>query len=290
MNVFSKNKDKTIINNENALKKYFLFFAGCLITALSYNLFISPNRLVPGGVGGIAIIVNSKTGIDNATIILVVNILLLIVSFFVMGKEKTKATILGAIIVPILIKLTEHVNVWIGLDTSKVLLSTIFGGISTGIGLGLVFREGFTTGGTDILNQIFAKVFKVGMGQSMIFTDGVIVLTSGIFFGFYSIMYSILLLYIISLISDRIILGVSSNKMFFIITDKEEEIKKYIKEELNHGLTIYKGKGELKNTTTNIIMTVIPTKDTYYIKEMINEIDPKAFYFITDSYEVFGGE
>ena len=291
MNIFSNHKHINIIRkNENIVKKYSLFFLGCLLTALSYNLFISPNRLIPGGVGGIAIIINSQTGIDNSTIILIINLLLLCLSYIIMGKEKTKATILGTLIVPIFIKLTEHVNVWIGLDTSQILLSTIFGGILTGIGLGLVFKQGFTTGGTDIINQIFAKIFKIGIGQSMLLTDGLIVLVSGFFFGIYNVLYSIVLLYIISFISDKIILGISDNKMIYIVSNKDEEIRKYIKDNLNHGLTIYKGIGESKNVKKRIIMTVIPTKDLFYIEDFINSIDQEAFYIITDAYELFGGE
>ena len=226
MNYFSKCK-KIVHNNnhENKIKKYSLFFVGCFLTAISYNIFISPNHLVPGGVGGIAVIVNSITDISNSTIILVLNLCLLILSFLIMGKEKTKATVLGTLTVPLFIKLTEHANVWIKLDTSQILLSTIFGGILTGIGLGIVFKQGFTTGGTDIINQILSKIFKIGIGKSMLLSDGLIVLASGFFFGLYHALYSILLLYIISLISDRIILGISDNKMCYIVSDKDEEIK-----------------------------------------------------------------
>jgi len=291
MNFFSKTKHLSNIRiHENKIKKYSLFFVGCLLTAISYNLFISPNRLVPGGVGGIAIIINSQTGIDNSTIIIITNLILLCLSFIVMGKDKTKATILGTLVVPLFIKLTEHINVWIGLDTSQILLSTIFGGILTGIGLGMVFKQGFTTGGTDIINQICSKVFKIGIGQSMLLTDGLIVLTSGLFFGINNVLYSIVLLYIISLISDRIILGTSDNKMIYIVSNRDKELREYIKDNLKHGLTIYKGVGESRNKKKNIIMTVIPTKDIYYIEDAIKRIDNEAFYIITDAYEVFGGE
>ena len=291
MNYFSKCK-KIVHNkyNGNVIEKYSLFFVGCFLTALSYNIFISPNQLVPGGVGGIAVIVNSIIDIPNSTIILVLNLFLLVLSFLIMGKEKTKATILGTLTVPLLIKLTEHANVWLKIDTSQILLSTLFGGVLTGIGLGIVFKQGFTTGGTDIINQILSKVFKIGIGKSMLLSDGLIVLASGFFFGPYHALYSILLLYIISLISDRIILGISNNKMCYIISEKDEEIKDYILNNLKHGATIYKTTSGLKNKKRNIIVTVIPTKDFSWLKESIDRIDDDAFYIITDSYEVFGGE
>ncbi len=293
MNMFSKNKDiHTIvtINNKNKWKRIATFVLGCYLIAIAYNVFIAPNKLVPGGVGGIAVLVNNLTHIDNSFIILIVNIILLLFSYFFLGKEKTKSNILGTLLFPLLVKVTQYANVWIQMDTSKVLLSAIVGGILHGIGLGLVFKAGFTTGGTDILNQIISKYGKMSLGKSMLYSDGLIVVLSGIIFGIYNMMYSILVLYIISLISDRIVLGISDNKMFYIISEKDEEIKSYIINNMKHGVTTFQAKGGMRKNKENIIMTVLPTKDFYELKTNIKRIDEEAFFIITDSYEVFGGE
>ena len=159
-----------------------------------------------------------------------------------------------------------------------------------GFGAGLVFKAGFTTGGTDIVNQIISKYFKTSLGKSMLFSDGLIVLCSGLFFGINSMLYSIIILYIISLLSDRVVLGTSDNKMFYIVTKKDEEVKEFILKYLNHGVTIFKGKGGYSKNNENVLMAVLPTKDYYRLKEGINEIDKDAFFIVTDSYEVFGGE
>ena len=103
-------------------------------------------------------------------------------------------------------------------------------------------------------------------------------------------MYSILILYIISFISDRIILGISDNKIFYIITEKDIEIKKYIIERLGHGVTVYKARGGHRNKKGNVLMTVLPTKDYYSLKTGISKIDKEAFFIVTDSYQVYGGE
>ena len=124
----------------------------------------------------------------------------------------------------------------------------------------------------------------------MLLSDGLIVLSSGIFFGINSMLYSIIILYIISLISDKVVLGISDSKSFYIITDKEEEVKEYIMNYLKHGVTIYKAKGGYKSENENVLMTVLPTKDYYSLKAGISKIDKNAFYIITDTYEVFGGE
>lgn len=293
MNYFSKNKELKIfneVNHKNIVKRASEFVIGCLIISISYNIFIVPNKLVPGGVGGLAIIINNLFDLDNSLVILCLDIFLLILSYILLGKEKTRASILGSVLFPIFVKLTENINVWLQIDTSQVLLSAIIGGVIYGFGAGLVFRAGFTTGGTDIVNQIISKYGKISLGNSMLYSDGLIVLMSGIFFGINGVMYSILILYIISLIADRVVLGISDSKVFYIVTDKEEEVKEYIMEALGHGVTIFSARGGNKREKENVLMTVLPTNDYFELKEGIKSIDQEAFFIITDTYEVFGGE
>lgn len=288
-----KNKELRIyreVNKKNIYIRIFEFIVGCLIISIAYNIFIVSNHIVPGGVGGLAIIINNLFGLDNSIVILYLDIILLFTSFALLGKEKTRASVLGSVLFPVFVKLTENINTYLQIDTSQVLLSVIIGGVMYGFGAGLVFRAGFTTGGTDIVNQIISKYCKLSLGKSMLYSDGLIVLMSGLFFGVNSMMYSILILYIISLISDKVVLGISDSKAFYIITEKEDEVKTYIMEALGHGVTIFKAKGGYKKETENVLMTVLPTKDYYDLKEGIKEIDKDAFFIITDTYEVFGGE
>ncbi len=279
MNSFSKTDIRILdyINKKSYWLRLFQFLVGCLIVSITYNVFIVPNNLVPGGVGGLAVIVHNLTGLDNSIFILIMNLFLLLLSYLLLGKEKTRATLLGSIIVPIFIKGTSYINVWIGLDTSHVLLSAIFGGIIYGFGLGLIFKAGFTTGGTDIINQIISKYGKVSLGKSMLMSDGLIVLASGLFFGLNSMMYSIIILYIISVISDRVLLGISDSKVFFIITNKEEQIRDYILKKMGRGVTIFKATGGYNKENEHVLMTVLPTKEYFYLKEGIKKIDKKAF-------------
>lgn len=293
MNLFSKNTDSRLIdyiNRKSLVKRMIQFTIGCFIISIAYNVFVAPNSLVPGGVGGLAIIIKSLFGIENSTSIFLMNIVLLTCSYFLLGKEKTRASILGSILFPIFVRLTEHINVWLQIDTSQILLSTIFGGIIYGFGAGLVFKAGFTTGGTDIINQIISKYVKISLGKSMLLSDGLIVLSSSYFFGINKMMYSIVVLYIISLISDKVVLGISDCKAFYIITEKDDEVKDYITKYLNHGITVFKAKGGYEKDHKNVLMTVLPTKDYFRLKEGIKEIDKDAFYIITDTYEVFGGD
>lgn len=289
MNLFSKNKN-VIVKNESLVKRIIEFILGCFVVAFSYNIFIAPNGIVPGGVGGIAIILNKIFGFDYAIVIFILNIFLLTLSFILLGKDKTKASILGSILFPIFVRLTENLNVWLQIDISNMLLSSICGGILFGLGAGLIFRAGFTTGGTDIVNQIISKYLKITLGKSMLLSDGLIVLASAFFLGINHMMYSILALYIISLISDKVVLGISDSKMFLIVTDKDEEVKDYIIKTLGHTVTIFKGKGGYKREQDDVLMAILPTKEFAILREGINIIDEHAFYIITDTYEVFGGE
>lgn len=293
MEFFSNNKLNLVvekIKSKNKFRRYFEFIIGCLIIAISFNLFLAPNDLVPGGVSGASIILNHLFGINTSTFILVVNIFLLILSYFLLGSEKTKGSVLGSLLFPLFVELTSSINLILKIDNSQVLLSALFAGVVYGLGAGINFRAGFTTGGTDILNQMISKYFKVSIGKSMLICDGTIVVLSGMIFGINNLMYSILILYLISYMSDRVILGISDSKAFYIITNEEKKVKEYIMRYLNHGVTVFEAKGGYQKERKNVLMCVLPTKDYYRLKEGIHEIDKGAFFVVTDAYEVFGGE
>ena len=289
MNFFSKTKNVKILKKHNVMR-FLTFLLGCFIIASAYNTFLTTTKIVPGGVGGIAIILNKIIEVDNAIIILIADIILLTLSFFILGKEPTRNSILGSLLFPLAVYLTENINLWFEIDTSQMLLCAVFGGVCYGFGAGLVFKSGFTTGGTDILNQIISKYFKTTIGKSMLMSDGLIVCISAFIFGPIHLMYSIIVLYIISLLSDKVILGISDNKAFYIITDEEEKVKDYILKYLSHGVTILKARGGYLGEKENVLMCVLPTKDYYKLTEGIKEIDKDAFFLVTDAYEVFGGD
>lgn len=293
MKWFSKKNDLKIlekINSKSSVKRHIQLVIGCLLIATSYNLFLVPNNIVAGGVAGFAIIINYLFNIDNSLVILIGSIILLILSYFLLGKEKTKATILGSLLFPICVNLTKNIGNIIDIDTNQLLLISVFGGVVYGFGAGLIYKAGFTTGGTDIINQILSKYLKISMGNSMLYCDGTIVLLTAFVFGPTQFMYSIIILYVISYMSDRVILGVSDSKAFYIVTEEEEKIKEYILKYLNHGVTVFNAKGGYAKENQKVLMCVLPTKDYYKLKEGIHEIDPHSFFVVTDAYEVFGGE
>lgn len=271
------------------LKQLLEFAFGCLLIALAFNLFMAPHNLVAGGVSGLSLILKHYFGISPTIVIYTANFLLLVLSYFVLGKAQTKLTILGSILFPLFVSLTANLSTYVSFKESELLLIAIFGGVLQGLGSGLIFKVGYSTGGTDILNMIVAKLFKISLGRSMFFTDGLIILSGAFVFGLNNLMYSIIILYIISFMTDKVVLGISDAKAFYIITNQDKKVKEYIINTLHHGVTSIKAKGGYEEAKENVLMCVIPTREYYKLKEGIHKIDPKAFFVVTDSYEVKGG-
>ena len=280
---------KEAIKHKIKIKELIEFIIGCFLVALAFNLFMSPNNLVAGGVSGFSLILKHFFGLNPSTIISIANVFLIILSFLVLGKEKTKATILGSILFPVFVSLTEHLSTYISFKESEMILIAVFGGALQGLGAGLIFRAGYSTGGTDILNMIISKVFKMSLGNSMFFTDGTIIVIGAFVFGFNHLMYSLIILYLISTLTDKVVLGISDSKAFYIITSKEKEVKDFVINELKHGVTEFKAQGGYNSENQTVLMSVVPTREYYKLKEGIHLIDKNAFFVAMDSYEVKGG-
>lgn len=282
------------IQNRNLLGRYLNLIIGCGLLAFSFDLFFAPNSIVYGGVSGLSIVVNKITGFDRSTFVLVISLILLIISYFTLGWEKTKGSMAGSIIFPLMLKIMDPVAAMIDLNIDNMLLIIVFGALISGLGSGINFKSGFSCGGTDILNQIVAKYAKVSIGKAMLMTDGIIVLGAGFFlnksfYAFENVMYAIMVLYIISLMADKVILGISQCKAFYIVTDHETDVKRFIMNHLSSGVTVLDGRGGYTGNNQKVIMCIIPTKDYFLAKEGILSIDPNAFFLVTDSYEVSGG-
>ena len=277
------------IYNKGKIVRYAQFLLGIMLVACAFNIFLLSNDVVYG-VGGIGVILNKTQGINPSIVVLVSSLILLVLSLFLLGKEETKKSIIGSLLYPLFIELTVPLVQYVDLGHIEIVVQIVFGAAISGLGLGLIFKSGFTTGGTDILNQIFAKYFKTSMGKAMLFTDGVIILVSLFIFGFEKFIYSLINMYIISIIADKVVLGISKSKAFYIITDNETSIKKFILNHLSHGVTVLEGRGGYTGNNQKVIMCIVPTKEYFIAKEGIHAIDPNAFFLVTDAYEVYGGE
>lgn len=277
------------IYKKNRLIRISQFLLGLVIISTAFNLFILPSKIVYG-MSGIGIILNKIFSIDPSTVILIGDILLLILSLILLGYDKTKSSILGSLLYPVMVKLTAFLPNYINVSNAEPLMMTLYGAVLSGFGLGLIFKAGYTTGGTDVLNQIASKYLKISIGNAMLITDGLIIMGGVFVFGWTQVMYSLISLYIISMMTDKVILGISQRKAFYIITDEENKVKEYVMKELNHGITELHGMGGFTGRKKAVLMCVIPTNEYYAFKEGIHKIDKDAFFVVTDAYEVYGGE
>ncbi len=264
---------------------------GALVLALNYNFFLLQNDLVVGGTSGIGIILHQVFSIDPASFIFISGVILIVISYIFLGVSQTNRTIVGALLYPIFIKLTAPLitDVLPSITFESQILTVLVAGILLGLGNGLVYKAGFTTGGSDVIIQIINKYLKVPTGKSVLITNVLIICIGGFVFGTQDMIYSILVLIISSMLIDRILIGISDSKMFFIYSRKINEVEDFIINKLNTGVTIFSAEGGYSKNKKQMIMCVVPTRDYYYFKEAILKIDANAFFVISDCYEVSGG-
>ncbi len=273
------------VKHKDLVKRYFLLVVGSLIVALAFNVFFLKYNIVCFGIGGLSIVLK-QFGVNPTLFILISNIILLIISYFTLGVEDTKKSVVGSLLFPLFTNLTAGVVDMVNLDNIELLLVAILGAVMSGIGYGMVFKTGFTTGGTDIMDKILAKYTKMSMGKAMIIVDGLVVLSAKLVFSWEIVLYGFIVLYIISYLTDKLLLGISESKAFYIVTNKEKKIRDYLINYIHSGVTLLNARGGYSYNKQAMILTVVPTRDYFLIKEGIREIDPKAFFLVCDAYEV----
>jgi len=283
-----QNKINKIIENvdkKDLTQRYSCLMLGCLIVAFAFNIFFSQYDIVCFGVSGLSIVFK-KFGIPTHIFILCVNIILLIVSYFALGPKKTKNAIVGSLLFPVFTWLTSFLVPYIHFDNVEKVVIAIFGGVISGLGYGLIFKTNFNTGGTDIITEIVSKYTKISIGKAQWMSDGMVVLSAKIAFNWETVLYGFVVLYIISFMTDKVILGISQSKAFYIVSEKEEEIKKFLLDINNGGVTVINARGGYSNSKQTLLLGVVPTRQYYLVKEAIQEIDEKVFFLVCDAYEV----
>lgn len=271
-------------------KKYisdYVFIAfGSLILSFAINMFFLPVKISTGGVSGIATVIYFVFGIPLSVTILLVNIFLFILAFKKLSKESLIKTLAGVVFLSVFLELTGGIN----FECTDIFISSVFGGVLTGVGIGITIRKNASTGGSDFASLIIQKKFPHISFAGIIFAiDFAIVLISGIVFKNYIIsFYSFVSLYICSFVADRILTMGNFAKSVFIISEKTVEISNVILKDVNRGVTGLYSKGIYKSTNGMMLMTVVRAKELPLLLEKIKEIDPSSFVTITDIREVRG--
>ena len=298
MLLFNNKEPDDILNKlleKDKLKRYLFLIIGTFLLAVTFNVFYAPNNLVTGGISGISIVINRIFGISKTMFIVISYIILLIISFICLGKEKTRDSLIGSLLYPLFVYLTEDLGQVIQFDVNNMLLIVIFGALLNGIGSGLTFKYGFSTGGSDIVCQILSKYFKISIGDAMKLNNIFIILLAGFFlnnqiYAWENVMYAIMIIYIVSILNDKVLLGVSNSKSFYIITEHETAIKHFLMKELGMGVTVLEGRGGYTGDRKKVLLCVIPTKEYFLAKEGILELDKDAIILINDVYQSSGIE
>ncbi|MCX6244740.1 MAG: YitT family protein [Bacteroidetes bacterium] len=274
-------------------KKWFishsLIIIGSFILASGFVLFITPHKIVPGGVYGISIVLHYLFGTPVGLMALCFDIPLTVIGIKVLGPRFGYKTVLGFSLTAIFTDTLTYFWGFKPLVENDTLLSCIFGGVLVGLGLGLIFRAKATSGGSDIVAMIIAKYTKLPLGMLMIYVDSVIVLFGFIIFRDWKIpLYSWIVIFITGKVIDIVMGGLSSDKSIFIISEKHEEIRDKIINNLNRGGTYIDGKGMFNMTDRKIIFTVVNRRELATLEEYIHQVDPKAFLTVLDATEILG--
>lgn len=273
--------------NKKTLINGMLLILGCLLIALTFNIFCVPNKIVPGGLSGVGIIFDHLFEIKTSYVLLVGNLLLVTTGIICLGLKDTIPSIIGAVVYTLIMYLTECMNITINL--SSVFLNVITVGVLFGVGCTMVYLSGCSLGGLDIIGVIFNKKFGLTLGTSLFIVNGTVLVIGTFIFGIEALLISLIIRYIESKIIDTFLTGISDSKILFINTDKIEEITKYIIEEKESGVSEIKVTSGFKKQKNTVLMCVVPTEKYLLLKSQIIQIDNDAFITVMDSYEVYGG-
>ena len=277
---------KKKIKDKNTYRSFCEFIIGMLITSVAVSVFYKPNSLVTTGCTGLSILISNYIDIDLSLIVFSLSSILLAVSFCVFGLEYGAKNILGTILFPVFIKAASLINRVVNFNNTSLFLLILIGGVLSGIGFGIIKKSGYSLGGFYVIYDILNRNLRISVGKANLFCNIIIIFSSIFIFGLSKAIYSGIGLYISSYIGDKIILGVSQNKAFYIITNKVKDVKEYIINNLNYTVTVVNARGGYSDKKKKMILCVIPTIEYIKLKEVVKEIDKDAFFLVTDSYSV----
>lgn len=256
--------------------------------ALAVKLFILPNDLMTGGTTGIALVINHYfNGVSISAFVLGFNILMLLVGLALLGKKFAFSTIVSSIAYPLALELFDRLfgNVVL---TEDMLLNTIFAGLGIGVGLGIVIRNGASTGGMDIPPLVLNRYFKIPVSVSLYVFDMCILLGQAVYNPLEGILYGILLILIYSVVLDKLMLMGTTRTEVKVVSGHAEEIRKVILSEVDRGVTLLYGESGYLQQDTQVILSIVSNRELPQVEKLIHSIDPESFMIISRVSEVRG--
>lgn len=268
------------------IKKYLTIFLGAIFYAAGISLFLNPNDLAPGGVTGIAILLNRFVSLETGTLLLLLNVPIILLGIWKFGRKFIVSTIYALGVISVLTNAMEY----IGPLTEDRMLAAIVGAVLVGTGIGVVFKAGATTGGIDIIIKIIKQKFPhKKTGSLFLVFDSFVIAAAGLVFGtieasIYASIATVVTMYTM----DAVLYGKDGARMIYIISDHADRLTESLLHEAGVGVTWLYGEGTFKNKEKKIILCVADKKKSLLVEDIVKAHDPEAFMIISNATEIYG--
>lgn len=273
---------------------YLYITAGSAITALAIAVFTNPAQIAPGGVSGIGTLLYHSFGIDVGLSIFILSVPIFLIGVKLFGRMYGLKSLIGTVLLSAFTSLWSHIFGYGGiLDYTKDMsfwLSCLYGGVLSGVGIGLVMKGGSNTGGTDIIALIISRYTHITTGTSLMLIDAVIIAASALVFSIESALYAIVVVFITSIVLDKVVLSMGTGyaKTVLIISDHLDEIGSFIIREMDRSGTVISAKGLYTGEERPMLMAVVPNQEISRLTRRVHEVDKHAFLVIQDTHHVLG--
>ncbi len=259
---------------------------GAFLTALGLDLFLIPAKVTAGGVSGLATVLHYVINVPVGLTMLVLNVPLFLMGIYRLGSRFGFRSLYGTLVLSLFI---DGMAPYVPVVTTDPLLSSLYGGVLVGLGLGLVFRSRGTTGGTDLGAAIIRTYTGANVGQILFLMDGAVVLLTGIAFKSWELaLYSLITIFVSAWLIDLVQEGISYAKAFFIISDKSAAMTKAVLCELERGTTLLRGSGAYSGQDKDVLLVVVNRSEVSRLKDLVHSVDKQAFVIQTNVHEVLG--
>lgn len=269
-------------------RKYLVIVVGAVIYAVGFQFFLYPNNITSGGVVGTSMIINQLTGFPVGVMTMILNVPLFIIAWRHFGLDFLIGSLAGMAISSVLVDVFAGFNLVL---TDDPMLAAVIGGVIKGMGLGMIYYVGATTGGIDIVVKILRKkLASVNFGTIMLALDTIIIAVYAMVLGRYeSAMYSLIAMYVTTKVVDLMLYGIDNACLCYIISDHTQEItKEIVSGPLHRGVTLLEGRGAYSGTHRDVMMCVIKRQQIGQLKRLVKNVDEKAFFIVTNAKNVFG--
>ncbi len=271
---------------KDIIRKLAFIVLGNFLCSIAFNVFFIPSKLLSGGVGGLGILIQYLTDIPAGIWVFIINIPIFIIGSKMVDREFAIYGFISMLIFSSLLTITSGIGRYLVVD--DILLTSVFGGIFNGVGMGLMFRNRVSQGGFDIVATILRKKYNVNIGTALMGVNTIIISLSSLLFGYKSAMYTLIAMYVGYRVLDKVQTGFNIKKNVVIVSDKSEELANAIIKRLHRGVTFLEGIGGYTNEDKKVIYCIITSRETAKLKNIVDEIDPNAFLTINDVVEVKG--